>query len=133
MEAGRSAIVTAKNVQLLPLLLGTPRDPVAISKDSVAVPQECRFEFVACPSCVIEWTVIRSNFSSPGGCAQDLKADFVEITEPPYQDLSQRRACSTYETGKSKTRGVLIRFVFSNEYSFAFDLLINVTSKERAL
>lgn len=92
---------------------------------NAAVPRECRVELVACPSCVIEWELVKSNFSHPV-CGPD----YIELSEPSYgPEVSASRICSTGASGKSHTRNVLMRFAFSQDFEHAFDMLIEIKRK----
>lgn len=100
-------------------------EQLVVKKD--ATPQECRVELVACPSCVIDWRLIKSNFSKNN---EECGPDYIEFTEPPYgSEVSGNRVCSAEASGKSLTRDVLMRFVFSSDYEHAFDMLIEIKSE----
>lgn len=86
-------------------------------------PNECSIELVACPNCVIEWKVLNSRITLP----EDGCVDYIELNEPPHGPGT--RICTQKAFGKSETRNVLIRFVFSRNYDFAFEMQIDVERK----
>lgn len=86
---------------------------------------------MACSTCVIKWSITESNFTkSESGCPTDGNSDYIELTEPPYgAGVSGTRICSANAHGKSQTRDVLLRFVFTRKYEFAFNMVIEIKSK----
>lgn len=158
LESGRTGLITARNVELHPLLVkflwlfitckpdlinglqiiqshirfdGIDAKPVSVEKD--VAQQECKIEFVACPSCVINWKILDTNFSS-ANCVINPRDDRIELTEPPYAlDVSGKSICSGGINGESRTRDLMIRFIFSRNYDFAFDMEIEIKRENNLL
>lgn len=104
---------------------------MSVEKD--VAQQECKIEFVACPSCVINWKILDTNFSS-ANCVINPRDDRIELTEPPYAlDVSGKSICSGGINGESRTRDLMIRFIFSRNYDFAFDMEIEIKRENNLL
>lgn len=81
---------------------------------------------VACPSCVIRFSVVQSKLSNHTQC----DTDYIELTEQPYNSrIPAFRICNQESAEQSQTRNVLIRFVFTRDYELAFDLKIEAKSE----
>lgn len=92
---------------------------------NVSTIHQCTIEFVTCPSCIIRLEFEENNFLSnckdpkSGAC----RCDHLILSEPPYNEENDfQYNCGSISPHQTRTRSLLVQFLFWNNYTNAFRL-----------
>ncbi|CAO1345668.1 unnamed protein product [Diamesa serratosioi] len=122
LELGETGQLTARNVTVSNSIMDINQ------KYNKSLSMSCSLELVTCPSCSIKVTFSYTNY--PKTCqfqkngSNFCPCDHLILGEPPYDENPSNLMyhCGSQNTYRSKTRSMIIKFVFWNNNSDAFSL-----------
>ncbi|CRL03322.1 CLUMA_CG016193, isoform A [Clunio marinus] len=119
LELGDNGEMFASNITI-------PQNVKDITKGfNQSLTLQCSLELVTCPSCIIKIKFTYANLLSNCEHAKDdssvCRCDHITFNEPPYNNKQNTvYNCGSATTYRSKTRSVLIKFIYWNNYADAF-------------